>query len=194
MKKNRLFILLVAFLAGITFHANAQAPYKNAIGVTLGTSQAFSYKTFFGDHFTLQVDMGTKYCYVYGSHLWTAEVAPNIMYEGRIYNGLYWFAGLGGSIGYNWQPFLYIDGLEPGDVGYVSHEDPSNPNQNSVTRTSTHNCKAGVNGIVGFEYKFNIPLAIQLDFRPGYRCVFAANKFADHKYDWGLNIGVHYTF
>ena len=35
---------------------------------------------------------------------------------------------------------------------------------------------------------------MQLDFRPGYRCVFAPNKFADHKFDWGLNFGVRYTF
>ena len=46
----------------------------------------------------------------------------------------------------------------------------------------------------GLEYKFDIPLTLQLDFRPGYRCVFAANKFADHKFDWGLNFGVRYTF
>lgn len=193
-KKNIFVVLLFAFFASILFQTNAQVPYKNSIGATLGTTQAFSYKTFFGDHFAIQVDLGTKYCYVYGSHLWSAEAAPNFMYEGRLAKGLYGFLGLGGSIGYNWQPFYYIVGLEPGDAGYNPNPDPADPTPNSVTRRSVHNCKAGANGMFGLEYKFDIPLTLQLDFRPGYRCVFAANKFADHKFDWGLNFGVRYTF
>ena len=193
MKRNRIFLLIAALFVGITFHVNAQAPYKEGVGLTLGTTQAFSYKAFPRNHFAIQVDMGTKYCYVYGSHLWSAEVAPNFMYEGHLTKGLYGFVGLGGSIGYNWQPFYYIIGLEPGDPGYVSTPDPSNPNQNSVTRVSKHNCKAGLNGFFGLEYKFEAPLALQFDFRPGYRCIFSRH-FADHKFDWGLNFGVRYTF
>lgn len=194
MKKNSILILFLAVFAGAMFHANAQAPYKEGIGVTFGTTHAFSYKAFPCNHFAIQVDLGSKYCYVYGSHLWSVEVAPNFMYEGRLVNGLYGFVGLGGSIGYNWQPFTYVIGLEPGDPGYDPLYDPNNPNQNSVTRVSKQNCKAGANGMFGLEYKFDIPLALQFDFRPGYRCVFAVNKFADHKFDWGLNFGVRYTF
>ena len=100
---------------------------------------------------------------------------------------------MGGSLGYNWQPFSYITGLEPGDPGYDPIPDPTNPNQNSATIWSVHNCKAGANGFFGLEYKFDIPLALQLDFRPGYRCIFLPNRFADHKFDWGLNFGVLYT-
>lgn len=194
MKRNRIVILFAAVLAGVMSLAHAQAPYKEGVGATLGTTQAFSYKAFFGNHFALQVDLGTKYCYVYGSHLWSAEVAPNFMYEGRLYKGLYGFAGLGGSIGYNGQPFYYIIGLAPGDAGYNPNPDPGDPNPNSVSRRSVHNCKAGANGFFGLEYKFDFPLALQLDFRPGYRCIFASNKFADHKFDWGLDLGVRYTF
>lgn len=172
MKRCYLMILL-AFLVSTFLPVNAQAPYKHGIGTTLGTTQALSYKTFVGNHFAIQLDLGTKYCYVYGSHLWSAELAPNFMYEGRLVNGLYGLVGLGGSIGYNWQDYLYID------YSY---------------KISNRNCKAGVNGFFGLEYKFDIPLALQLDFRPGYRCVFAPNKFADHKFDWGLNFGVRYTF
>lgn len=172
MKRNHIVILLIALFAGIMFHANAQDPYKHGIGVTLGTTQAVSYKTFPVNHFAIQLDLGTKYCYVYGSHLWSLELAPNFMYEGRLAKGLYGFAGLGGSIGYNWQPFSYIY------YGY---------------HVSRDNCKAGVNGIFGLEYKLDIPLALQFDFRPGYRCIFNRH-FADHKFDWGLNLGVRYTF
>lgn len=194
MKRNRIFILFAAVLAGVMSLAHAQAPYKEGVGATLGTTQAFSYKFFPANHFAIQVDLGTKYCYVYGSHLWSAEVAPNFMYEGRLYKGLYGFAGLGGSIGYNGQPFYYIIGLVPGDAGYNPNPDPGDPNPNSVSRRSVHNCKAGANGFFGLEYKFDFPLALQLDFRPGYRCIFASNKFADHKFDWGLDLGVRYTF
>lgn len=194
MKRNRIVILFAAVLAGVMSLAHAQAPYKEGVGATLGTTQAFSYKFFPANHFAIQVDLGTKYCYVYGSHLWSAEVAPNFMYEGRLYKGLYGFAGLGGSIGYNGQPFYYIIGLAPGDAGYNPNPDPGDPNPNSVSRRSVHNCKAGANGFFGLEYKFDFPLALQLDFRPGYRCIFASNKFADHKFDWGLDLGVRYTF
>ena len=194
MKRISILFLFIALFTGVAFHANAQAPYKEGVGLILGTSQAFSYKAFLTKHFAIQVDLGTKYCYVYGSHLWSADVAPNFMYEGRLVKGLYGFVGLGGSIGYNWQPNYYIIGLEPGNAGYISNPDPDDPNPNSVTRRSVHNCKAGANGFFGLEYKFDIPLALQLDFRPGYRCIFAVNKFADHKFDWGLNLGVRYTF
>ena len=56
MKKLGILILLIVFFTGISFHANAQAPYKHGIGVTAGTTQAVSYKTFIGNHFTIQLD------------------------------------------------------------------------------------------------------------------------------------------
>ena len=172
MKKHGIFILLIAFFTSAMLQSNAQAPYKHGIGVTLGTTQAVSYKTFPTNHFAIQLDLGTKYCYVYGSHLWSAELAPNFMYEGRFNDNLYGFVGVGGSIGYNWQPFRYI---------YFGD------------RISYRNGKGGVNAILGLEYKCDIPLALQFDFRPGYRCVFN-RYFADHKFDWGLNFGLRYTF
>lgn len=171
MKKILVFFLCMAVFLGRMTPARAQAPYQHGFGATVGTTQAFSYKTFPCTHFAIQLDLGTKYCYVYGSHLWSLELAPNFMYEGHFTAGLYGFAGLGGSIGYNWQPFYYID---------------------NGTRVSRHNGKGGLNGIFGLEYKFNCPMALQFDFRPGYRCVFHRH-FADHQFDWGLNFGVRYT-
>ncbi len=172
MKKISLILLFITLLAGASFQSNAQAPYKHSIGATLGTTQAVSYKTFPTNHFAIQLDLGTKYCYVYGTHTWSFELAPNFMYEGRLAGGLYGFVGGGGSIGYNWQPYSYIY------YGY---------------HTSRHNGKAGLNGFFGLEYKFDIPLTLQFDFRPGYRCVFTRH-FAEHIFDWGLNFGVRYTF
>ena len=174
MRRKRIFLLIAALFVGITFHASAQAPYKHGIGVTLGTTQALSYKTFPTTHFAIQLDAGTKYCYVYGSHLWSAELAPNFMYEGRLSGDLYGFVGVGGSIGYTWNNYF----------GYFNEYGQ---------QWSRHNAKGGANGIFGLEYMFDSYLAFQFDFRPGYRCVFN-RYFADHKFDWGLNFGVRYTF
>ena len=174
MKKINLIILVFALFATTLFHANAQAPYKHSIGVTLGTTQAISYKTFPCNHFAIQLDLGTKYCYVYGTHLWSLELAPNFMYEGRLGGNLYGLVGLGGSIGYTWRSYLYIDSY-------------------GIYRYSHRNGKGGVNGIFGLEYKFPVPLVLQFDFRPGYRCVFT-RYFGEHCFDWGVNFGVRYTF
>ncbi len=175
MRKNSRHILLIVILfVGVLFQAKAQAPYRHSIGVTVGTTQALSYKTFIGNHFAVQIDLGTKYCYVYGSHLWSLEVAPNLMYEGRLAGNLYGLVGAGGSIGYTWNnTFLYFN-----EYGLLSGSD---------------NLKGGVNALLGLEYKLSSPIALQFDFRPGYRCVFN-QYFADHKFDWGLNFGVRYTF
>ena len=52
--------------------------------------------------------------------------------------------------------------------------------------------KFGVNAIGGVEYKFNIPLTIQADFRPGYGLAFGRG-FGYSYFDWGLCLGVRYT-
>lgn len=173
MNKHRIFLFLTTFFIGITLTSHAQSPYKHSIGVTLGTTQAVGFKTFPTDHFAIQLDLGTKYAYVYGNHLWSFELAPNFMYEGRLTGGLYGFVGGGGSIGYCWKNYYYFTAW-----GEMS---------------SRNNAKGGLNGFFGMEYKFAIPLTLQLDFRPGYRCVF--NKdFSEHLFDWGLNFGVRYIF
>ena len=174
IKKHGVFILLIAFFTSAMLQSKAQAPYKHGIGVTLGTTQAVSYKTFPTNHFAIQLDLGTKYCYVYGSHLWSAELAPNFMYEGRLAGDLYGLVGVGGSIGYTWNNYF----------GYFNEYGQ---------QWSRHNAKGGANGFFGLEYMIDSYLAFQFDFRPGYRCVFN-RYFADHKFDWGLNFGLRYTF
>ena len=175
MMKNNIKLYLIVFFVGITFQVYAQALYKHGIGATIGTTQALSYKTFITNHFAIQIDAGTKYCYVYGSHLLSVELAPNFMFEGRLIKNLYGFLGLGGSVGYTWNNFY----------GYF------NKYEEIWTKDAY---KAGANVFLGLEYKLNIPLALQFDFRPGYRCVFNFDGLADHKFDWGLNIGARFTF
>ena len=183
MKRNHIVILLVALLAGVTFHANAQAPYKNGIGVSVGNMQALTFKTFGGNHFAFQLDLGTKYITtdgrfknhdLKGASFWTLELNPNIMFEGRLAGNLYGLVGLGASIGYCWTPMSFEI------LGFSVH-----------TRHDLGKC--GANGIVGMEYKFNAPVALQFDFRPGYGCLFG-ERYDAHYFDWSVNLGVRYAF
>ena len=183
MKKHSLIILFIALFAGAVFQANAQAPYKNGIGVSVGNMQALTFKTFAGNHFAFQLDLGTKYIATDGHfknvdltnvHFWTLELNPNIMFEGHLAGGLYGLVGIGASIGYCWNTISY-----QGIFG--------------VWHTRSDFGKCGANGIFGLEYKFKAPVALQFDFRPGYGCLFAEHYDA-HYFDWSVNLGVRYTF
>ena len=176
------FIALLAIMAAIVFKANAQSPYRHGIGATVGSMQALSYKTFPTDHFAIQLDLGTKYNYSiiagYGSTLWTTELATSLVYEGHFVKGLYGFVGGGVSLGFSWHPS-------------VSYYIPSSPEMQIKNIMG----KSGAHGIIGLEYKFGIPLALQIDFRPGYRFQFNHEITVNHTFDWGLvNLGVRYTF
>ena len=178
MKKMMKSAVLVLFLMGMAGGVFAQAPYKHSIGATVGNFNAFSYKTFLANHLALQLDLGYKYTIgstKYGNmDINSVELNPNLMYEGHFTKGLYGFIGGGVSLGYSWywgvHDVWFFDTAYRYDYG-----------------------KFGANGILGLEYKFNIPLTLQLDFRPGYGMLF--NEDIDFDYfDWSVNFGVRYTF
>lgn len=184
-KKVFLAVFSVMFCLSAAF---AQAPYKHSIGGTIGSMQAFSYKTFVTDHFAIQVDLGTKITHtdgenIRGINIWDLELNPNFMYEGNFVAGLYGFAGGGVSLGYSWN------GWYPRYHHYVDYY------------YYTHGWdlgKFGINAILGLEYKLNIPLTLQLDFRPGYGMLFGEEYWGHanvwNYFDWSLNAGVRYTF
>ncbi len=199
MKKK---ILIIAFVFGMLFSLQAQAPYKHSAGVTLGNMQALSYKAFITDHVALQVDLGTKIttstgCMdwgkytVYGSdynvsskfnsiNIWTLELNPNVLYEVHFVKGLYGMAGGGVSLGYNWYR---------GSGHHVYYG-----NNSFIIYDDTPFGKFGTNAIVGLEYKFNVPVTVQLDARPGYGLLFyEAGGPLFHYADWSVNIGVRYV-
>ena len=178
MKNFKHYLVLFLLVMGMAGSVFAQAPYKHSIGVTVGNFEALSYKTFFTNHLALQLDLGYKYTIGathYGNiDVNSVELNPNLMYEGHFTKGLYGFIGGGVSLGYSWRWGVY-------DVLFFS------------SRYRYDYGKFGVNGILGFEYKFSIPLTLQLDFRPGYGMLF--NEDIDFDYfDWSVNLGVRYTF
>lgn len=177
--KKKVLLLMVA-VAMIFGQLQAQAPYKHGIGGVVGSFNGFTYKTFFTDHLALSVDLGNSFIvtageYVSNIDLYTLQLNPNLMYQGHFVAGLYGLIGGGVSLGWNWGPYKYIDDRWVGrrDVREIG--------------------KFGVNAIMGLEYKFNIPLALQLDFRPGYGLLFTDDPGWNH-FDWNLSLSVRYAF
>ena len=182
MRKNIITLLLLTLFAGASLQTNAQAPYKHGIGAVLGTSQAVSYKVFPTNHFAIQLDLGAKYNYNfiagYGASCWSMELAPSFVYEGHFVKGLYGFIGGGVSLGFSFYPA-------------ISYYVPRTP----VMQVREIMGKFGAHSIAGLEYKFNFPLTLQVDVRPGYRFLFNNEVNLDHTFDWGMvNFGARYTF
>lgn len=176
MKKTKINILVAIFIVIATLSAQAQAPYKHSIGVVTGNLNGVSYKTFLSDHLALQADLGYKCIVTSGQHannvfVQSFELNPNIMYEKNITKGLYLFGGGGISLGYSWMTYYdFWTGYYRYDLG-----------------------KFGINAIGGAEYKFNIPLTLQADFRPGYGLLFGNHNTWSY-FDWALCASVRYTF
>ncbi len=163
--KKFLWIAVFAILTS----GSAMAQYTHSIGATVGSMNGFSYKGVFGS-LGVQVDLGLKLTEGafdrYSARVFDLEINPNLMYQANATGGLYWFVGGGFSLGY---VFDYA-GWRTEDCG-----------------------KFGLNAIGGLEYKFGIPLTLQFDFRPGFGLLFDDYGHAGY-FDWGLNLGVRYTF
>lgn len=184
---KKISVILLSLVMGMMLTVNAQAPYRHGIGATLGTMEAFSYKTFLTENLALSVDAGFKWttspatfvespgAYTWKYHVtpMTIEVNPNFMYEAAIGSkGLHWLVGGGISLGYSWYT--------------------NNGNYYDYGRNTRVFGKFGINAIGGIEYKFNIPLTLQADFRPGYGLLFREHLAVSY-FDWAVCVGLRYT-
>lgn len=168
MKKVMLFAL-VTFMFMNSYNVQAQdAPYKHSVGGVVGFVNGFSYKGFILSKLAIQADAGFGIGFPYMS----TKANANLMYQGYIKKGFYWFAGGGVSAGYSFggvATYLYA--------------------------TSYSYALIGINAIGGAEYKFaKIPLTLQADIRPGV--AFHLNRY-DHAigFDYNfLNVSARYTF
>lgn len=172
-------------------------PYTNGIGAVGGCLNGFSFKVFPADKFAVSVDLGVKitaatvvgeYNYL-SSHGFAGttrrwincapmdlEANVNFLYQGHFTKGLYGIIGGGPSLGYNWNVCNYYT-----DNYYYSYYGWGD------------NAKIGLGMLLGLEYKFDIPLAVQADFRPGYAMLLSSGYFGCY-FDWGLNLSLRYTF
>ncbi len=166
MKRIVKFGLVLTLMMSLLQVSHAQ--YTHSIGATVGSMNGFSYKGVFGS-LGIQADLGLKLTEGafehYSWNVFTVELNPNFMYQANATGGLYWFVGGGFSLGYCFDHAGYYV-----DLG-----------------------KFGLNAIGGLEYKFGIPLTLQFDFRPGFGLLFDDYGHAGY-FDWGLNLGVRYTF
>lgn len=177
MKKFTKKFLLVVALVAAAASAQAQQPYKHSIGVSVGSLEGVSYKMFFTDQLALHADLGFQMLATVGGsdgytndlRFWTFVANPNVVYQDNItgwnWGGIGWFAGGGLSLGLA--------------QGFSS---------------STTLGKWGINAIAGVELGLDdAPLAISLDFRPGYGMAFVENGSVSF-FDWAIAASVRYTF
>ena len=189
------------------------APYTHAVGVSMGSMFGFSYKRMDG-HFAFTLDLGTKFTigsgvaynflpswyyldyenYVYfdgvrplRGMVSTVELNINFLRQDRFATGLYGIIGGGPTIGYCWSQWN-----GPLDNFYVSTYGYDYPDYYWYFDNSFNTGKAGLGLLLGLEYKFDIPLSLQADFRPACGLLFARNFVAPY-FDWGLNLAIRYT-
>lgn len=188
MKHIKTLAVSALLLIATVMTLEGQVPYKNAIGIKVGSMEAFTYKTFLKKDLALEVDFGfrfgNQYAYRYDGNpvkyyknypFWTFEVNPNLLYQAGIrqwgFGGLDWFVGGGLSLGGAQRMYEFKD--------YYT---------TSVTG------KFGLNAMAGLELAFyEVPLAVALDFRPGYGMLFSSD-FVGAYFDWAFCLGVRYTF
>lgn len=180
-------------------------PYRSSFGLVAGSLNGLSLKVFPSTKFAVIMELGVKVTAASGTQLYemynwnnyynnftyqwesygyfttpyTLEFDVNFVHQDHFVAGLYGLAGGGLSLGWHFRnsyPYYLYE-------SYTSQ----------WPRYRQGNGKAGVNLIFGLEYIFEIPIALQVDFRPGYGLLFASGYTA-HYFDWGLNLGFRYAF
>ena len=163
--------------------------YKHSVGLNIGWLDGLSMKFNVGENLYLQTDIGGSFhanplCFIHdalgGPVIYTdLGVQLNVFYENRFpkRSNAYWIVGGGMSFG-----------------------------KDCTESIKSPNYKTGADVMLGIEWKFNIPLSIQLDTRQGYGVIFAPTKVAnDNKdllysknpwqfYDYSFVFSVRYCF
>jgi hypothetical protein len=158
---KRLIFVFVIALATLT--ANAQ--YKWGIGVALGSPSGFSGKVFTTDTQAFDFTLGW----------WHDYANISAMYE--IHNS---FNDLGGLNEYKSQIKWYY--------GPGAHIGSWNNNHYAEGETHTNDLFLGIDGVIGVEWKPDIPVAFSLDVRPGINIVGGVSFFIQSQ------LGIRYTF
>ena len=137
------------------------------------------------------------------------QVNPNIVFQSEIsswgWGSLDWFIGGGLSVGllYQYGDIMYKGELTGNEWKTISRQDMKDMGQKEKDFTYG---KFGLNAIGGIELGWKkIPLAVGVDFRPGYGLGFKTDKQKEggietkttdllHFFDWALVASVRYCF
>ena len=170
MKRNILTFLCTVLMAGAVCSLNAQKFYTHSVGGMVGNMWGASYQTYLLDNLVLGADLGVKLVYtagkdIAGIDLMTLELNPNLMYSHSFTSNINGLFGGGVSLGYNFLAW----GFNRINAG-----------------------KFGINALAGMEYKFDIPLVLQADIRPGFGMLFGGGTGAWPYFDWAACVTVRY--
>ena len=157
--KKLIFLFLLAF-ASVT--VNAQ--YKWGIGAALGSPSGLSLKYFTNDTKAFDFTVG----------FWNDYSTISAAYE--IHNS---FDDLGGLNEYKDQIQWYY--------GPGAHMGSWNNNHYNLGETHSNNLFIGIDGVIGVEWKPDIPFAFSVDVRPGLNIIGGTSFFIQSQ------IGVRYT-
>lgn len=196
--KMKKIIFVVTMLLVMT--SISAASYEKAIGIEIGGINGISYKQFIIDNCAFQCDLTVGLfqssdssmvieiserdfvpfsCKIDNFNGFDFKVNPNIVWQKTVIDGLDFYAGGGVSLGLFHTSFLIVK--DDQNIG-----------------------KFGINAMVGAEYVFaGVPIALGIDFRPGYGLAFAKGKGVIDNinrtvllnyFDWGLGLSVRYLF
>ena len=176
---KKLFLLFVATIMA----ANLMAQHE--IGAVVGGLNGASYKYWFSDNLAIQADLAVGLTQVAArdqyQNVWISDnmnwdvfdftINPNVLYHFALPADFKIYVGGGANVGL---------------IGSL--------NQNFTTNNPVLG-KFGLNTMVGACYRFsNVPIALALDFRPGYGMAFDTNDrgWYSHMFDWKLAFAVRY--
>lgn len=196
MKKHVLALLIFGVLAGTSVQSYGQGAdtsnvhnYKHSVGINVGWLDGLSLRFNIGKNIHLQTDFGFAFhanpLYfiheAFGGPFLYADMGfqVNVLYENKFpnSNNTFWIAG---------------GGLSFGKECTESFKSPY--------------LKTGAKAILGIEWKFDIPLSLQLDTRQGYGVIFAQIKSNNenkhlllsnspvHFFDYSFVFSVRYHF
>jgi len=156
-------LILSVFLIVLSLTVNAQVVSKNALGLRFGgdnTGYEFSYQRGLSDTNRFEADLGMAS----NNHYSAFKLTGLYQWVWNIDGGFNWYAGVGGGLGsYSNKDGYYHD--SNGSFGTL-------------------------NGDLGIEYDFDIPLQISLDWRPG---IYFGNYY-NEGYNSNLALGLRYRF
>lgn len=156
-------LILVCLITLATLTVSAQ--YNWGIGVALGSPSGLSAKVFTNNNSALDFTLG----------FWHDYTNITAMYE--IHNS---FNDLGGLNEYKSQlQWYYGPGAHLGSW-YNSHYNSGDIHGNNLF--------LGIDGVIGIEWKPDIPFAFSVDVRPGLNIIGGAGFFLQSQ------IGIRYTF
>ena len=160
MKNYTLVAVFICFITSLSAQTDNQA-----IGVRFGggdgTESEISYQQYIGGPNRLEFDLGLF------DNGWDEGFKFTLLYQlvGNIDGGLNWYLGVGGSIGGR-------------DI---------DSNDKHWNDDSDDGLFLNVDGQLGIEYNFSIPLQLSIDARPEFGLI-------NDDFDFGYGLGVRYTF